>query len=70
MRYNYGRFRRLLDGFCREMEEMSRQQPSRYLAVLALSSQDSEYDMEQITENKRYAHAKIVSEYQKRVKNN
>ena len=70
MRNNYGNFRKFLDGFCKEIEEMSKNEPSRYLAILSLSSMDSEQEVLKISHNASCVQSEIIAEFNARENNN
>lgn len=63
MRKNNRNYRKFLEQFCREMEELNKNHPVKYLTVMALSSVDSEREPQTITGEIKESHVKIIREF-------
>ncbi|MEX2639900.1 MAG: hypothetical protein WD266_04375 [Balneolales bacterium] len=63
MRYSYRKFRKFIERFKLEIEQMSKEQPEQYLAILALSSQDSEQEPQVIISGMKETQDKIIREF-------
>ncbi|MEX0772338.1 MAG: hypothetical protein WD038_04175 [Balneolales bacterium] len=63
MKNDHRNYRKFLEQFCKVIEDMSEKQPVKFLTVMALSSIDSEREIQHITGEIKESQKKIVREF-------
>lgn len=63
MKNDHKNYRKFLEQFCKVMDDMNKKQPVKFLSVMALSSIDSERELQVISGEIKETQTKVIREF-------